>query len=117
MEREDQRERKKNRKTKKKECVNVKKNREKKERKRERERERENVCVWDKKSRRETHVSQTVPPPPTLSYPSSPPAGFQVDVDKGFKRCDEMESWICQKKNHFQVREEDVKKGEEIRRK
>ena len=30
--------------------------------------------------------------------------GLIVEVDKGFKRCEEMESGISQKKNHFQVR-------------
>lgn len=33
-----------------------------------------------------------------------PQPGFRVEVDKGFKHSTEGEGWICQKKNHFQVR-------------
>eukprot|EP00048_Salpingoeca_helianthica_P020850 m.247729 g.247729 ORF g.247729 m.247729 type:complete len:628 (-) comp53036_c0_seq1:387-2270(-) len=32
-----------------------------------------------------------------------PQPGYRVELDKGFKFSSEDESWICQKKNHFQV--------------
>lgn len=32
-----------------------------------------------------------------------PQPGFRAEVEKGFKHCKEMESWVCQKKNHFQI--------------